>query len=255
VFQMTLPHKTSYVAPLALPVAYADGGDIRVSIVGFDIDDPFVEEQLRAIAEAGGGDFLSASNLDELNSALKQATGSGGLSTALLVLGGAAACVLPLLLLLVIILFFAGRRRRVPVAGPVGYSYGAQPFYPQAMPPVQPVSSQMPPQVVPRTGELALLRGQAQPPQISLSTQAVRLGRSQRGNHVTIADPMVSGTHAEIYAQGNAYWVQDLRSTNGTYVNGVRIAQPQCLREGDHLVIGNTEWVFRYVGGTMMMPR
>jgi len=72
VFQMTLPRKISRMAPMAIPVAYADAGDIVVSVIGFDIGDPTVEQQLRDIATAGGGQYYAAADAAQLSTALKQ---------------------------------------------------------------------------------------------------------------------------------------------------------------------------------------
>jgi pSer/pThr/pTyr-binding forkhead associated (FHA) protein len=102
--------------------------------------------------------------------------------------------------------------------------------------------------------DLFLIRGLARPHGLPLSLPVVRFGRSQHGNHVVVQDPMVSSAHAEIYVQDGGHYVRDLRSTNGTRVNGVRISQPQLLCDGDHIALGNTEWVYRQSGGTMMMP-
>ena len=104
------------------------------------------------------------------------------------------------------------------------------------------------------SAELVLIGGRAQPPGLSLSAPVVRIGRSRRGNHIIIQDPMVSSTHAEICAQGGEHYIQDLRSTNGTFVNGVRVVQPHPLCDGDHIILGGTEWLYRHSGGTMMMP-
>lgn len=292
VFQMTLPGPVSQNVPFALPVAYAAGGDIVVSVVGFDIDDPAVETELRAIAEAGGGQFLTAQDMDELSTALKQAAGGGGgLPAWLLVGGGITACVVPLLLLLLLALILVTRRRR-PAPVPVGYGYapppygpppaagpvytppsygGGQPYGPppagQAYAPPPPSYGPPPPvagqpyvqpayQTPPApvgAGELRLLRGQAQPPNLTLSLPMVRFGRKTT-NQVTIPDPMVSGTHAEIYVQGGTYWIRDVGSKNGTFVNGARLAQPRPLYDGDRIAIGNSEWIYRQGGETMMMP-
>jgi hypothetical protein len=104
-------------------------------------------------------------------------------------------------------------------------------------------------------GELVLLKGQADPGEHVLSLPAVRIGRSMQGNHVIVQDPLVSGTHAEIRAQGGGHTIQDLRSTNGTFVNGERISRPYPLSDGDRVRLGNTEWLYRHSGGTMIMER
>lgn len=45
----------------------------------------------------------------------------------------------------------------------------------------------------------------------------------------------ISGNHAELTVENNQLWVTDLNSTNGTYVNGCRIAEPTPMREEDLL--------------------
>lgn len=102
-------------------------------------------------------------------------------------------------------------------------------------------------------GELALLSGQADPEVHDLSLPAVRIGRSVQGNHIVVQDPLVSSTHAEIRAQGGGHYIQDLRSTNGTYVNGERIARPHPLSDGDRITLGHSEWLYRHSEGTVIM--
>jgi hypothetical protein len=71
----------------------------------------------------------------------------------------------------------------------------------------------------------------------------VYLGRSQV-NTITISDAKVSRSHARLDPVRNTYILTDLGSANGTYVNGVRIAQPIRLRDGDLLQVGDTQLVF-----------
>ena len=58
---------------------------------------------------------------------------------------------------------------------------------------------------------------------------------------VVLADRYVSRHHARISNLPMVTLVQDLGSTHGTYVNGVRISQPTPLRPGDIIRIGNSE--------------
>ena len=72
------------------------------------------------------------------------------------------------------------------------------------------------------------------------------IGRST-SNHVVLTDDKVSRRHAMINAQGHGeFWMVDLGSSNGTYVNGRRVAQPCRLNEGDVLEIGNHRFTFRH---------
>jgi pSer/pThr/pTyr-binding forkhead associated (FHA) protein len=56
---------------------------------------------------------------------------------------------------------------------------------------------------------------------------------------VVLADPNVSRNHAEVRPSGDGFEVVDQGSTNGTKVNGVRVAEHQ-LRPGDEIRLGNT---------------
>ena len=55
----------------------------------------------------------------------------------------------------------------------------------------------------------------------------------------------VSREHAHIFIAGSRAIVEDRRSTNGTCVNGERIAVPQAVTDGDRLTFGSEEAVFR----------
>jgi hypothetical protein len=63
------------------------------------------------------------------------------------------------------------------------------------------------------------------------------IGRAH-GNDIVIADDMVSSTHARITPLPDGAILEDLNSTNGTLLNGMRINAPQNLVAGDHIVIG-----------------
>lgn len=60
-----------------------------------------------------------------------------------------------------------------------------------------------------------------------------------------LTDQLVSRAHMTIRVFDGAPYAEDLGSTNGTYVNGVRIEGPTLLRDSDTLRVGNTEFVFR----------
>jgi pSer/pThr/pTyr-binding forkhead associated (FHA) protein len=53
-------------------------------------------------------------------------------------------------------------------------------------------------------------------------------------------DTFASTVHARIYGRDGAIYVEDLGSTNGTYLNGMRLGAPAVLRPGDQLQVGNT---------------
>jgi hypothetical protein len=53
-------------------------------------------------------------------------------------------------------------------------------------------------------------------------------------------DNFVSQVHARVFRRENEYWVEDLGSTNGTLMNGRRLASPSPVRRGDRLQVGRT---------------
>ncbi len=68
-----------------------------------------------------------------------------------------------------------------------------------------------------------------------------------RGDHaeIRLEDPFASSRHAHIYAQAGTLVLEDLGSTNGTYLNEELLdTTPRPLHPGDHLRIGESEFVF-----------
>lgn len=55
---------------------------------------------------------------------------------------------------------------------------------------------------------------------------------------VVINELEVSRNHARIYLQGGEFWLEDLNSTNGTFVNGQRLIGPHLLRAGETVNLG-----------------
>ncbi len=71
--------------------------------------------------------------------------------------------------------------------------------------------------------------------------KVITIGRSKDNNNVVIEDNKVSRSHLQIIKDDNGdYYVIDLDSTNGTFVNGTRITGKVQLHKGDIVVIGNT---------------
>jgi len=70
-----------------------------------------------------------------------------------------------------------------------------------------------------------------------LEQQEMLLGRDL-ANDISISDPEVSRRHARFLMQEDNVIIEDLGSTNGTFLNGQRIASPQQLRAGDVITLG-----------------
>lgn len=115
-----------------------------------------------------------------------------------------------------------------PDAQPAADPYGS----PYAAPPAPGSGA---PHLVVVTGPLA---GQI----ISLD-QELQVGRDPAMNLPLVGDPTASRRHARIYAAGAGWAIEDLGSSNGTFVNGAR-ATGQMLNPGDLIRIGGTELRF-----------
>jgi hypothetical protein len=87
-------------------------------------------------------------------------------------------------------------------------------------------------------GSLVLPTGDRVP----LGEYTITIGRAPDAT-IVLGDPNVSRRHAEIRPQGDGFVVVDLASTNGTRVNGARIAE-HVLHDGDEVVFGNTVCYF-----------
>jgi predicted component of type VI protein secretion system len=81
----------------------------------------------------------------------------------------------------------------------------------------------------------------------AVGTHPVSIGRLP-DNDVVIDNPAVSGRHARVFREGNHYVVEDLKSTNGTFVNEKPIAR-HTLLEGDVVLVGKHSLVFTLAGG------
>jgi pSer/pThr/pTyr-binding forkhead associated (FHA) protein len=60
-----------------------------------------------------------------------------------------------------------------------------------------------------------------------------------------VDDVRASRAHAAIFAKDGVAFIEDLASSNGTYVNDERIAAPTALSDDDEVRIGRTTFVFR----------
>ena len=74
-----------------------------------------------------------------------------------------------------------------------------------------------------------------------LDSTAVTLGRGPQNDLALDADDFASARHARIEPRRDGVWVEDIGSTNGTYVNGARISKARVLRNGDVIRVGATD--------------
>ncbi len=67
--------------------------------------------------------------------------------------------------------------------------------------------------------------------------ESITLGRAATCDLV-VADNYVSNVHARVYLRDGSYWLEDLGSTNGTYVNRTRVSVPTAIGPGDEVRMG-----------------
>ncbi|MBZ0315747.1 MAG: FHA domain-containing protein [Anaerolineae bacterium] len=76
-----------------------------------------------------------------------------------------------------------------------------------------------------------------QPGQSWVLQRVTKLGRATT-NTIVIAEPFASNEHALVAWRGGQWWLEDLKSSNGTLLNGVRIHEPTVLSAGDVIGFG-----------------
>ena len=69
------------------------------------------------------------------------------------------------------------------------------------------------------------------------------MGRGDQAE-IRLEDPFASSRHAKLTPQGGIVVIEDLGSTNGTYLNEELLSGPQPLHQGDRVRIGDSEFTF-----------
>jgi pSer/pThr/pTyr-binding forkhead associated (FHA) protein len=62
------------------------------------------------------------------------------------------------------------------------------------------------------------------------------------GADIHVEDQFASSSHARIYDRGGAMYLEDMGSTNGTYLNGRKVQSAEPLGTGDTIRIGDSEY-------------
>lgn len=78
----------------------------------------------------------------------------------------------------------------------------------------------------------------------TLDSRTLTIGRGAQNDVQLEGDEFVSARHARIEPRGDGVFVEDVGSTNGTFVNGVRLTGPRQLQPGDVIRIGETDLRF-----------
>ena len=96
------------------------------------------------------------------------------------------------------------------------------------------------------SGRLIVLKSPAyeEGHELLLNSAPVTVGRGPQNDLGLQSDEFASARHARFEPRRDGLWVEDVGSTNGTYVNGVRIERAQRLKPGDVIRIGETDLRF-----------
>ena len=100
--------------------------------------------------------------------------------------------------------------------------------------------------------------GQEEGTKHPLSEGMTVLGRAPQCD-IELNDPGISRRHAGIRGDARGYWIRDLSSRNGTFVNGNQVGiEPRLLRNLDRIYLGTTDtavyWIFLESQATAVMP-
>lgn len=111
----------------------------------------------------------------------------------------------------------------------------------RAAPSGAPVPSQPPPRRTKKApGKAVVIEGTSLKGKSFPLTGELTIGRSDQCQVRVEGDTYVSSVHARIFARDSSYMVEDLGSTNGTYLNRRRITAPAELQRGDRVKVGKT---------------
>lgn len=98
--------------------------------------------------------------------------------------------------------------------------------------------------------KLILRYDQRELQECAVGAHPVSIGRLP-DNNIVIDNPAVSGRHARVYREGSHYVLEDLKSTNGTFVNEKPIAR-HTLLEGDVILVGKHTLAFTQTSGEQL---
>ena len=140
---------------------------------------------------------------------------------------------------------FGQRVRKMPAAVKPAVSPDASAFLTSAQPRVAaPVAST---EIAPADGtplKLVITSGALQGQELPLQGDVITIGRSPDSSLV-IQDDYTSTHHARLENRAGTWFVNDLGSTNGTFVNGKKVSAPVELQIGTTIAIGETNFEIR----------
>jgi FHA domain len=74
--------------------------------------------------------------------------------------------------------------------------------------------------------------------------EGAMMGRADSAD-IAVNDPFASSAHARVFSRGDYMYVEDMGSTNGTYLNGRQLRQAERLKVADVVRIGDSEYRYQ----------
>jgi pSer/pThr/pTyr-binding forkhead associated (FHA) protein len=111
--------------------------------------------------------------------------------------------------------------------------------------PARPVETPGSSHASPLSAQLVVVAAKGYEPGTSWNIDGgLTMGRSE-GAEIRVDDSFASSSHARLFRRGDFMWVEDMGSTNGTYLNGRQISSAERLKRGDVIRIGDSEYRYQ----------
>ena len=95
----------------------------------------------------------------------------------------------------------------------------------------------------PELATLEVMRGPLSGTRFAVTRAVSSIGRTEE-NDIVIVDESISSSHATLLAKAGSWYVIDLRSANGTFIDGYRVAAERMLPPGSLLTVGQVKMIF-----------
>jgi hypothetical protein len=98
----------------------------------------------------------------------------------------------------------------------------------------------------PSMGRLVVVNSPAleEESEYALDSAGITIGRGSQNTVALDDDEFASASHARVEPRQDGVWIEDAGSTNGTYLNGVKLSRPRKLTPGDLVRVGETDFRF-----------
>jgi hypothetical protein len=98
---------------------------------------------------------------------------------------------------------------------------------------------------MPKLGKLVVIKSPVldEKSEYAIDSAAITIGRGGQ-NTIALEDDFASASHAVVEPRQDGVWLEDVGSTNGTYLNGVKLSRPRKLTPGDLVRVGETDFRF-----------